>query len=68
MSFSHFHFTIFLLGKQWKYDIIQRIVEHKQGKEICGPLLYYEFVNYLKLGVTYVRVEAGVTIEKNVAQ
>lgn len=50
-------------GKQWKYDILKRIVEHPNGKSIVGIDNFVAFNFYVNCGAFFEKTESAVAIK-----
>jgi 26S proteasome non-ATPase regulatory subunit 5 len=56
------------LGKEWKYSIIEAIVQQPSAKDIAGTEYYTLFLTYLKQGIFFVAAENAVQVEKEVGE
>ncbi len=56
------------LGKEWKYSIIEAIVQQPSAKDIAGTVYYTKFLTYLKQGIFYVAAENAVQIQQEVGE
>jgi hypothetical protein len=56
------------LGKEWKYSIIEAIVQQPSAKDIAGTVYYTKFLTYLKQGIFFVAAENAVQIHQEVGE
>lgn len=56
------------LGKEWKYSIIEAIVQQPSAKEIAGTEYCTRFLTYLKQGIFFIAAENAVQVEKEVGE
>jgi hypothetical protein len=50
-------------GKEWKFAIVQQLLNHPQVKELAGVQFYHELLYYVKQGPFYSRMESRVILE-----